>query len=82
VTRALPVLLALLERVPVRVGCLPSGVLVVGDYLLVADAPGLGDLDGGGEWEVVSFLLPSGLGLTLEAGGLAVSLSGDFALSS
>jgi hypothetical protein len=77
------VLLALLERVPVGVGFLPSGVLVgeVGDYLFVG-APGLGDLDGGGDWEFVSFLLVSGLGLTLAAGGLAESLSGDFAPSS
>ena len=77
-------LLALLERVPVGVGFLPSGVLVgeVGDYLFVAGAPGLGDLDGGGDWEFVSFLLASGLGLTLAAGGLAESLSGDFAPSS
>ena len=77
-------LLALLERVPVGVGFLPSGVLVgeVGDYLFDAGAPGLGDLDGGGDWEFVSFLLASGLGLTLAAGGLAESLSGDFAPSS
>jgi len=83
VTRALPVLLALLDRIPV-VGFLPSVVLVgeVGDYLLVAGPAGLGDLDGGGDWEFVSFLLFSGLGLTLAAGGLAASLSGDFTPSS
>ena len=45
-------------------------------------AAGLEDLDGGGDWEFVSFLLASGLGLTLAPGGLEVSLSGDLAPSS
>jgi hypothetical protein len=74
------VLLALLERVP---GLLASGVLFgeVGDYYLVA-AAGLEDLDGGGDWEFESFLLASGLGLTLAPDGLEASLSGDFAPSS
>ncbi len=78
VTRALPVLLALFERVPV-VGVFCGGE--VGDYYLVA-VDGLGDLEGGGDREFASFLLASGLGLTLAPGGLAVSLSGDFAPSS
>ena len=80
-TRALPVLLALLEMVP---GLLASGVLFgeVGDYYLVAAAAGLEDLDGGGDWEFESFLLASGLGLTLAPDGLEASLSGDFAPSS
>ena len=80
-TRALPVLLALLERVVP--GLLASGVLVgeFGDYYLLA-AAGLEDFDGGGDWEFESFLLASGLGLTLAPGGLEVSLSGDLAPSS
>ena len=62
---------------------LASGVLFgeVGDYYLVA-APGLEDLDAGGDWEFESFLLASGLGLTLAPDGLEASLSGDFAPSS
>ena len=49
VSRALPVLLALLDRVPV-VGLLASGLFFgeVGDYYLLA-AAGLEDLDGGGD---------------------------------